>query len=308
VSHAQSAPSQRVVVEVDAGAGSTLDASSTRRLIAREVGDIDLPPMPSREVHDVILYFRVVESADGATRIELWERGAYYGARTISTRGSPRLRPRRIALAAAELARRLKQRRIAEARRLAADERRRLEREELARRTPPFARSAFFAGTDGAWTTGGRLWMLGPRLGTEVRFGSGFRLSAAGAWRFGRVSGLDSAPSVQWMEIEVAPGYLLLHDPRLDVLVDVPLSANVLRLGDGASTDGVTLHAESWSARAGLSPRIEPRFGAFRLSVGPAVGIVLHPVRVVDGGRSTVVRGISLGGTLSLVFDPSVRP
>lgn len=297
------------MVEVDAGVQSTLDAPSTRRLIARELGDIDVPPMPSSaDGRDVILYFRVVESAEGTTRVELWERGSYYGARTISTRGGPRLRPRRIALAAAELARRLKQRRIAEARRLAAEARRKREIEELARRTPPFARTAFSAGMDGAWTTEGNLWMLGPRLGTEVRFGSGLRLSAAGAWRFGRVAGLDPAPSVQWIEVEAAPGYLLFHDAKLDVLVDVPLSANVLSLGDGASTDGITLHAESWSARAGLSARVEPHLGVFRLSVGPVVGIVLHPVRVIDEGRSTVVGGISLGGTLSLVLDPRARP
>ncbi|HYP90384.1 MAG TPA: hypothetical protein VEQ59_19565, partial [Polyangiaceae bacterium] len=110
VAPARAAPAS-VVVEIDLGAERLVDARSARRLVPLELADVALPTT-SRGTP--VLFFRVLGRDAGTLRLELWERGEFHGARTLSGAGeNPQLVARRVALAAAELGRRLARKREA---------------------------------------------------------------------------------------------------------------------------------------------------------------------------------------------------
>ena len=106
-----------VLVEIGDSAESLLDARATRRLVQLELSEIDVPPASGNKRARAPLFFRVV-LVEPDVRVELWERGEYYGARVVSgSNAAGQLGARRVALAAAELARRLQRKRQVQAER-----------------------------------------------------------------------------------------------------------------------------------------------------------------------------------------------
>src|SRR6187431_2323057 len=90
---------------------------ATRRLVQLELSEIDVPQASANKRSRAPLFFRVV-LVEPDVRVELWERGEYYGARGVSgSNAAGQLGARRVALAAAELARRLQRRRHVQAER-----------------------------------------------------------------------------------------------------------------------------------------------------------------------------------------------
>ena len=113
------------------------------------------------------LFVRVLGDGNGQLRIELWERGIAYGSRVVAgTTGAGQLVPRRVALAAAELARELRDEREDEVVQAEEQRKRALEAARIAReRTregPRALRSGFF----GMWAND--LALAGPELVGEL--------------------------------------------------------------------------------------------------------------------------------------------
>src|SRR6185503_9592831 len=105
----------RLMIEVHRDAAPLIDVRATQRLVELETADVDVPPPPKLDFRPP-LYFRIVALSAATLRVELWELGQPRGARSVSAAGNDMLKARRIALAAAELARRLRQQRLSEIR------------------------------------------------------------------------------------------------------------------------------------------------------------------------------------------------
>lgn len=267
---------------------------------------MEVPPPVSDELGQyqrTALFFRVLSTRPGALRVELWERGQFYGARTITlSRGNAQLYARRIALGAAELARRLRQRRLFEAR--AAERAQQAEAEEAALCRTEAVRIAFQAEAKGAAVGPGELWLVGPGMGAELRFGSGARLGLAAALLGGQPVPLSG--TARWLELALSPGYSfeLGSDLRLDV--GLTAAAASLRLSDAAVVDDVADQSSTWSARGGGWARLELGLGQNAgLSLGPDLGVVLRRASVVDrAGERHRLGGAWLGGSLRVTLDP----
>jgi hypothetical protein len=299
-----------VVIEIDA-AESALDPRLTRRLIALEINEVDVPADPAhRSEGPPTLFFRILAGRGDALDVELWERGILYGRRTLTaSQGSSRLRARRIALAAAELARGMRQARRLEAKRLAEAERQRLlERQRLAE-TPPFARLALEPGVEGLASFGSSsLWLVGPRVTGQVRFRDPIRLELGASWMFGRAA-LQNHPGVEWLELSTAVAYARPFTKRVGVWLGARAAAASVHLTRLETVDAIRGRSHTWSARALLETGLELKLHrGFGLSVGPAFGIILRPIPVSSAsGNREQLSGMWVGGGVGLVVDPSSR-
>jgi hypothetical protein len=297
-----------VVLEITPRAEQHIDPRLTRRLVELELRDIELPPRPG-DPHPAItpsVFFRVLVPDSEALRIELWERGSFYGARGVSVEGPRQVRARRLALGAAELVRRLRARRLAEARRLEAEEARlateRRERELWQRHDT----LAVGAGLGTALVGPGDLWLAGPALSAELRLESGGRLDLGARWLFGQSPELDSSAS--WLEMSVAPSTLVRPSPALDLAIGLHAAVASVRLAGAAGVDGIDGERDTWSARAGVHLRAEPKIDrATRLSFGPELGALLRPIPARDAGEDRRLGGLWLGLTLGVSLDPRGR-
>jgi hypothetical protein len=299
-----------VVVEIDRRAESALDGRITRRLIALEIADIDVPARPTDGLRPT-LFFRIVSDAGNRVVIELWERGVYYGRRNVAaTGGSERVRARRVALAAAELARGLRRRRLAEGKKLRELEDQRLERERRARWTPPFARLALRAGATFGTVGAGDAWLMGPRLGAFVQFGNGLRLEAAASWLFGQALIADTGTKAEWLEVALRPSYALPLGRRFSIDAGLTLGAASVQLDELASVDEIAGQSSTWSARAAAELRFEAKLARqLRIGIGPTAGLLLRPIPVeATAGEPQRIEGAWLGGTVSVIFDPAAPP
>lgn len=300
----------RLVIEIDAQAERLVDARAARRLVALELSDVEIPPgrFGKLGARAPALFYRVLGRPAGALRVELWERGEFYGARSVSGSGSARLRSRRVALAAVELARRLRQRRTAEERREQA--RLAAEREQALRRARAGSGFAVEAAAAGAIVGPGDMWLAGPGLAARISASEALRLDLGAAWLGGAAPAAESS-HVQWLELRVGPAYTFTPDAPLRIGLGLEMAAAVVRIGGVPEVDAIPGESATWSARAALALRLEPRLGdrAF-LSFGPSFGVVLRPMPVVDpdGGRHEL-GGVWMGMAAGVVLDPgSVKP
>src|SRR5260221_10902041 len=186
-----------VMVDVAPEAAPLIDSRATARLVALETADVDVPPPPGASFRPP-LYFRIRPLSAASLRVELWELGQPYGARSVSAVGSNTLKARRIALAAAELARQLRQRRLAELRaaRHAPEE----DQGRATKRagTPIYGRLGCGASARGASLGAADVWLLGPAIEATLHFSSGQRLSLGAAWLAGSAPVLGSS-SERWL-------------------------------------------------------------------------------------------------------------
>lgn len=290
-----------VVVEIDAAAERVVDARSARRLVPLELSDVTVPSGAARGAP--ALFFRVLGRADGSLRIELWERGEYHGQRALVSAGeNPQLVARRVALAAAELGRRLARKREAA---LARDERLRQSRaaRERARRErtqegPLALRSELaFAALPG------ELSLFGTRLGGEVSLLGPLRLDLAGELWAGR---LQPGPGLLLEGLSIAPGYRLALSNSLDLDLGARATALLLQAPRASALDGIADQDSSWTARLDGALRLELALTRqLRGFVGGEAGSLLRSVPYTTSrGESHRLGGFWWGVSLGLVVTP----
>jgi hypothetical protein len=249
-----------------------------------------------------VLFFRVLGRSDGSLRIELWERGEYHGARVLNGAGeNPQLVARRVALAAAELGRRLARKREAT---LARDERLRKARAESAReqreRTQdgPVALRAELA--LGAVPT--KLWLFGQRLNGELSLRGPLRLDVgAELW----TGSLTPRLGTQLEGVSLGPAYRLVLTRGLDLDLGLHAAALLVQVPEARSLDALQAETSSWTARLTLAPRVEVRLGRqVRALVGAEAGAILRPVPYETERNAERLHGIWWGASLGLVVTP----
>jgi hypothetical protein len=278
-----------------------VDSRAVRRLIALELSDVHVPANETGSVP--ALFYRVLGDARGFIELELWERGTLLGSRRVS--GAERdghLFARRVALAAAELARALRQQRQArrrlEARRLARE---RAERIAARNRTleGPNALGTLIAGGRGRDFT----W-LATGLRLEHSLHASTRLDLGARWYAIDVD--DERLRFSGLELSLGPSQRVRLTPALDLDLSAALAASALHASGARGVDAIRTQDESWTARAGLSVRLEPRLARWvRADVGLELG---HFLRAVPATLALDERfdlgGAYLGLALGLVLTP----
>ncbi|MET0794327.1 MAG: hypothetical protein ABW061_22585 [Polyangiaceae bacterium] len=264
------------MVEIGDSAEALLDARATRRLVALELADIDVPPPVAYKRVAATLFFRVVMVGQDV-RVELWERGEYHGARVVSgTNAAGQLGARRVALAAAELARRLQRKRQMQAERERAAERVREQlAAEQARRAldgPLALRPSLELASIGRMDA----TLLGPRLLGQWTFAQRTRIDAGFSWLAGSA---PRAANIEWLELSVAPMRRFSLAETLDLDLGLSVAAAWLRMAKVRAVDAIPDQSETWSARAALVARLEPRLSRqVRFSLGVEAGLVLREI------------------------------
>ena len=292
-----------MLVEIGDSAEALLDARATRRLVALELADIDVPVPPAYKRASAPLFFRVLLVGEDV-RVELWERGEYHGARVVSgSNAGGQLGARRVALAAAELARRLQRKRQVQAERDRAAERARREfAADQARRAldGPFAlRPSLELATIGRFDA----TLIGPRLLGQWTFAPHTRIDAGFAWLAGSAPAQANA---EWLELSIAPMHRFSPAESFDLDLGLSVAAAWLRLAKVRAVDAIPDQTETWSARAAFTARLEPRLSRrVRLSVGAEAGLVLReiPYQPLVAGAQRL-SGSWLGLGLGVVYTP----
>ena len=291
-----------MLVEIGDSAESLLDARATRRLVALELADIEVLP-ESGYKRPGSLFFRVLLVGQDV-RVELWQRGEYHGARLVSgSNAAGQLGARRVALAAAELARRLQKKRQVQAERERAAERvRELLAAEQARRAldgPLAVRPSLEVATIGSMDA----TLAGPRLLGQWTFAKRARIDAGFAWLAGSA---PLAANAEWFELSLAPMRRVSLAESLDLDLGVSVAAVWLRMAKVRGVDAIPDQSETWSARAAAVARFEPRLSRrARLSLGVEAGLVLReiPYQPVNG-EAQRLGGLWLGLGVGIVYTP----
>lgn len=299
----------RVVVEISPKAERHVDARLTRRLVEIELNDADVPPPRGQAERRPSVYLRVLATTPESLRVELWDRGEFYGARRLSSTDVKELLARRIALAAGALVRDMRARRAAEERALArAKQREEEERAAIAEalRWPavmlePRLQAAVVGPTDFA--------LAGVGIAGQLRLRSGSRIGVGVSSLFGAADASSGAVGMRWLELSVTPEHAIRASSALDVAVGASLAAAAVHFADARAVDDVEGQLDTWSARAVVRAMIEPRLERhLRLSAGPELGAVLRPMPVVDeNGQRQRYGGLWVGVSVGLTIDPAGR-
>jgi hypothetical protein len=279
-----------------------LDMRAARRLVDLEIKDVKVPPAEGRE--EAALFFRVLGAEQGRVRVELWERGVPHGVRLVSAADGRSLGARRVALAAAELARllraaRFRERRALERERALAAERERIERARTLD-GPVALRSALTAES----VDGGELYLVGPALALELSVKPLGRLDFGAGVRGGE---LDATGRIaESLEVELGFSRRFVLTSALDLDASVAARAGVLTLSGVAGVDDIAGQTQTWWSRALASVRVQPRLSReLRLDAGVLGGLVLRRVPFeLDSGRREDFGGVFFGAELGVVFTP----
>ncbi|HEX2871237.1 MAG TPA: hypothetical protein VHP33_08275 [Polyangiaceae bacterium] len=295
------AASPSVVVEIDAPAERLVDPRSARRLVPLELSDVAVP-VGSSSRGAPVLFFRVLGRTDGSLRIELWERGEYHGARLLGGAGeNPQLVARRVALAAAELGRRLARKREAA---LQRDERLRKAREARAKvlreRTQdgPVALRAEL----GVGAVPGKLLLFGQRLSGELSLSGPLRLDVgAEAWG----GSLQPSLGTELHGVSLGPAYRVVLTRGLDLDLGLQAAALLIQAPAARSFDAIAAQSSSWTARLALTARFELRLTRqVRALLGAEAGSLLRSVPYESDGGPERLRGSWWGASLGAVVTP----
>lgn len=287
------------MVEIDAAAERLVDGRSARRLVSLELSDVSLPLNGQRGAP--VLFFRVLGRSDGSLRVELWERGEYHGARALSGAGeNAQLVARRVALAAAELGRRLARKREAQ---LARDEKLRRAREAHRRAELERTQDGPLAlRPELAFARARGLSVLGERLTGELTLRGPLRLDVGGELGAGWLSGSAHA-ALQGVSLAPAYRFSLAHALELDVSAQV--AALLVQVPSATALDGISNQNSSWTARATGTVRLQLRLTRqLRAGVGLEAGGLLRRVGYTFQNRDADFGGAWWGGGLSVVFTP----
>jgi hypothetical protein len=296
ISLARADTHERLILEVTPAAARLIDARATERLVVLETADVEVPAPPGASFYPP-LYFRILPLSQTSVRVELWELGQFYGARSVSSASTGSLNARRIALAAAELARRLRQRRLSELEAANNTTSSDAGGDQRGAGIPIYARFAWSAGAHAAAIGGSHAWLVGPEIVTTLRFSSGERLSLGAAWLAGNASELEN-DAMRWLDVNLAfaKGFSLTRAVELDV--GVAASVASVRVDRSAPNEPF----DTWSSRGTAFVRFDQRLGRmWGLAFAPEIGAVLKPVSTGEPSR---LGGIWFGAALSLSVDP----
>jgi hypothetical protein len=289
------------VVEIDVPAERVVDARSARRLVPLELSDVAVPTGNAQRGAPV-LFFRVLGRAGGSLRIELWERGEFHGARTLSGAGeTPQLVARRVALAAAELGRRLARKREAmlarEARLRKSREAQEREQHERTQDGPLALRSELALGA-----APGKMWLFGQRLNGELSLRGPLRLDVGGElWE----GALDPDARVELQAVAIGPAYRLAPARGLDLDLGVHAAALLMVVPGARSLDTRVAQDSSWQARLTGAARLELRLSRqVRALIGAEAGGFLRDVPYQTDRGSGRLRGFWWAASLGLVLTP----
>lgn len=295
------AASPSVIVEIDAAAERLVDPRSARRLVPLELSDVAVPASTSARGAPV-LFFRVLGRPDGSLRIELWERGEYHGARQLGGAGeNPQLVARRVALAAAELGRRLGRKREAA---LQRDERLRKSREARAKllreRTqdgPVALRSEL-----GLGAVPGKLLLFGQRLNGELSLVGPLRLDVgAEVW----AGSLQPSLGAELQGVSLGPAYRVILTRSLDLDLGLQAAALMVQAPAARSFDAIAAQSSSWTARAAATGRLELRLGRqVRALLGAEAGALLRSVPYTSDAGAERLNGMWWSAGLGVVVTP----
>ncbi|MBN2192359.1 MAG: hypothetical protein JW751_06050 [Polyangiaceae bacterium] len=303
----------QVVVEIDRGASQLVVPTLTRRLVAIELGDLDVPPAPGLDPppEHRSLFVRLVGQDELTVRVELWELGEALGAREISfgEGTSEQLRARRIALVAAALGREAAMARRREASYLAEQARLEADAQRAWAASPPDLRTALIAGVRGVVVGTGGLVLGGPRLEGSLRLAAGATLGLGLTSLTGSVPTLAGSPAAEWNELSLAPGWAARFGERARISFAFEVAAATARLLRVRSMDGIEGQSTSWTSRASGRADLELELGRRgSLSLGAAAGMILRPLPVIDrNGNHEEVGGGWLGLDVGWVLDPRRR-
>jgi hypothetical protein len=293
-----------VLVEIDAAAERLVDARSTRRLVPLELADVTVPPR-GVGVANTALFFRVLGRPNGALRVELWERGEFHGSRGLAgSRENPQLGARRVALAAAELGRRLARKREAVLARLVrerlASDARAEEARQRMQEGPRALRSELVAAS-----VPSSLVSVGSRLTGELSLVRALRLDLGAELGLARV---EPNLLAQLSAINIGPGYRMPLVRGVELDLGLYTSALLLQLPGAARLDGMIAQEASWSARLLAAARLELRVSRqVRAVLGGELGGLLRTVRYEPSlGSQQLLRGMWLGSSLGLVITPAL--
>ena len=303
LSRKAAARAEPVLVEISDSAESLLDARATRRLVQLELSEIDVPAASGNKRARAPLYVRVVQVGRDV-RVELWERGEYHGVRVVSgSNAAGQLGARRVALAAAELARRLQKKRLLQAERERALAQARAEQAAREARRALDGPLALRSSVEGVSIGGLAATLLGPRLLGQWSFARGARIEAGFAWLAGSAPG--SANS-EWLELSLAPMQRVSLSEAVELDLGLCVAAAWLRLAKVRGVDEIADQSETWSARAAGVVRIEPRLSRqLRLSLGVDAGLLLRAVPFQSlSGSAERLHGGWVGLGLGVVFTP----
>ena len=290
-----------VVVEIDAPAERLVDARSARRLVPLELSDVAVPAGNGQRGAPV-LFFRVLGRPDGSLRIELWERGEYHGARTLNGAGeNPQLVARRVALAAAELGRRLARKREAtlarEVRLRKSREAAQRERHERTQEGPLALRSELALGA-----VPGDVWLFGQRLTGELSLRGPLRLDVGSElWE----GALDPDIRVELQGVSLGPAYRVVLTRSVDLDFGVQAAALLLDVPAARSLDARVAQHSSWQARLSGATRLELRLSRqVRALLGAEAGGLLRDVPYHADAGAGHLNGFWWGASLGVVLTP----
>jgi hypothetical protein len=114
---ARAVRAEAAVLEIESEELGWVEPKVVRRLVALELADLHVPAPKGARGRSVRggLFVRVLRYETQMV-VELWERGELAGQRRLTSEGSSQVRARRIALAAGEIARRLREQRLVDER------------------------------------------------------------------------------------------------------------------------------------------------------------------------------------------------
>jgi hypothetical protein len=288
------------VIEIDPRAEVLIDPRALRRRVQLELADVAVPPPPGQQ--EAALFFRVLVAGSSDLRIELWERGVEYGSRVVAgaTDTGPLL-ARRVALAAAELARELSDTREDEAneRHQAQAQKAALERaaRERTRNGPHALRSS----ATGAWSP--KLALVGPALTAELDAYKKTRVDFGAAATYGTF--VRDTP-VEAFSLGFGPARRVVLGPRWDLDFGLHAAAWLLVLPEARGVDGIAGQHQTWTASVDARVRIEPRLSrSVRLELGVGGGALLRrvPFERADG-RAEHVTGLFGAAEVGVVITP----
>ena len=282
-----------------------LNSRDTGRLIRLELAEVRVTPHPIRHAEQgLALFYRVLTTDTGELRIELWERGEFYGARRVSTaHGDKKLLARHVALATAELAQRLSRAHSQRAKQLQRERREKLALERARQERVRRERWALVSGAHGAWLPRTRAWLAGPRLGFQLNHPRNGRLELTGGWFLGAPGSLPGNVDLEWLELRLQPSYRF-DAADLDLGFGVA-AASAQFMGPVSLEGSAPRQRQTWSARAGASVGYQPRLSRrLRLAIGADASVLLRSIWLQPyEGQSIDLGGLWLGLTLGVLVD-----
>lgn len=292
------------VIEVADDVQTLVDVRLARRLIRLELADVELPQVngaaPTEGVQgspqkaDEVVFVRLLRQGETLV-VELWTKGEFSGERRLSTSDNEQHQARRVALASAELARRVREVRVVE--------RQRVLQEHLvasAANSPKYLTAlnvGLDAGVSTGWWAAADTPLLGPRVSmwgvTEAGVGLGITGTAMTAMASGVVR--------SWTELALRPSWLTQVNSALSLGFGLQIGASVVGVSRQASFPGSEVSHQTWASKVALDAHVEwaitPRMSVI---AAPEFGWMLRSLVVETPERTRSLDGAWLGVALGV--------